>query len=710
MPNDVALEVYYGGQWHDLVMNDQVLAEQQIVITRGDGAESAAPRPASLAARLNNDDDVFRVSNPESPLYGLVGRNTPVRCSVAGSVRAATEASSWRAGYDRSFKLDWRTTGRKTGKAWVDLESGGLLQRVNNWKEPLRSPFYTYNAALTTMLGYWSCEEERGSSRLTSLVPGTRLGTLGGAAFGSQHFPAGSAPLMDIPKGTTSSVRVHCAPASTTANSGWQLSFCGRWGQMPAAGNYYQMMNWYTTDGALWSIDFHDTNKVNIARNLGGSTFDVNFAAPSTDLQQWICFVVKVTESGGTVTVRVYWLGETDTAFTEIGSTTYSGITGAPRYLGLIAPPSTVTDTATVGHLVATLGTSEDLTASGRVDALRGHAGERATYRFARLCGLKNLPYFIRGDVNMSTTMGPQRVATLAEHFREIRDTDDGLIFDEVGGLYLIFTPLSYRYRQTATSIDVTELAFLPPETSDDLGVHNIVTVQNHDGGEAEAQDSTGPLGIQAPPDGVGEYEFTVNVNVDDETDLPQHANWWLRRGTVDLPRYPQVTINLAALDAARVAEIADIDIGDVIEITGFRENAIRLYVLGYVETIGWPSERRITFTCAPDQQFMVGEWDADESLWDLGTSTLAAQAGPTATTLTLAMTADEAWSSTSAYSLFIAGEEIGVPAGGMAARTGSPGAYSQVLTGAARSKNGVRKTLPAGSAVNVMNPGRWGR
>lgn len=713
MPNDVALELYYDGAWHDLVMSDDVLADLSITITRGDNAESSAPRPALLAARLNNDDDMYRPGNPESPLYGLVGRNTPMRCSVGGQVRAATEASSWKAGYDRSFRLDWRLSGRKTGKAWVDVESGGLLQRVNNWKEPLRSPFYTYNASLETVVGYWPCEEPRGALTLSSPIAGTRFGRIGNVAFDSQYAPAGSGPLMDLPAGGNSA-RVYCVPGSPTGNSGWQLSFCGRWGAMPSAGNYYQISNWLTSDGALWAMDFYNSNRVNISRSSGGvTTFDVNFAAPSTNLQQWICFVVKVTESAGTVTVRVYWLGESDTAFTEIGSTTYAGITSTLNYLGLISPPtvpSVGTDTATVGHLTATVGTTDDLTSSARITALRGHAGERAAYRFARLCDLKGLPYLIRGDADLSEPMGPQGVATLAEQFREIRDTEDGLIFDEVGSLYLIFTTRNGRFSQTALTLDVTELSALPQEVTDDLGVKNIVTVQNRAGGEATAQDTTGPLGTSPPPDGVGEYEFTIDVNVEDESVLTEHARWWLRRGTVNLPRYPSVPVNLAALDPARVREIEDVDIGDVIEITGYREEAIRLYVLGYTETIGWPSERTIVFVCAPDQQFNVGVWDDGSYRYDLATCTVSTSYSPTATTLVFGITADEAWSSTSAYDLIIAGERIGVPAGAMGARTGTAGAYTQTLTGAVRSENGIRKTLPAGSEVHVANPGRWAR
>jgi hypothetical protein len=131
--------------------------------------------------------------------------------------------------------------------------------------------------------------------------------------------------------------------------------------------------------------------------------------------------------------------------------------------------------------------------------------------------------------------------------------------------------------------------------------------------------------------------------------------------------------------------------------------------VLGYTETIGWPNARTMVLNCAPDQQFVLGVWNGDDSRWDLATCTMSAAAGPTATTLTFAITDDEEWSATSAYDLFIAGERIGVPIGGMGARTGSPGAYFQTLTGAVRSKNGVRKTLPAGSPVTSVATGVWG-
>src|SRR6188474_2183521 len=156
--NDVAVELFYDGAWHDLVPADDVFADTPIVIQRGDGDESAAPRPSSISLRLANDDDQFRTTNPESPLYGKAGVNTPLRVLVGGVSRGQVEVSSWKAGQTRDFRANPRR-----GKAWVDIEGGGLLQRVGQWTEPLKSPFRRYNETLTHVIGYWPLEQDRGS-------------------------------------------------------------------------------------------------------------------------------------------------------------------------------------------------------------------------------------------------------------------------------------------------------------------------------------------------------------------------------------------------------------------------------------------------------------------------------------------------------------------------------------------------------------------
>jgi hypothetical protein len=184
---------------------------------------------------------------------------------------------------------------------------------------------------------------------------------------------------------------------------------------------------------------------------------------------------------------------------------------------------------------------------------------------------------------------------------------------------------------------------------------------------------------------------------------MPQQANWWLRRGTVDLPRYPTVMIDLNAKPGL-ITAVNAVDVGNVITISGYRENLIRLYVLGWTEVIG-SHTRTITFVCAPDQQFVVGVYDAAASRYDLRSSVLNAFKSAGVTAMTFKQTSDESWSTTSTpYDLFISGERITVTSMGVRSGTGP---WLQAAT-VVRGVNGVNKDLATNAPVHIATPGRY--
>jgi hypothetical protein len=716
---DVAVELFYDGAWHDLVPDDDVLADTPIVIQRGDGGQSAAPRPSSIALRLNNDADMFRTSNPESPLHGKAGVNTPLRILVGGESRGQAEVSSWRSGQTRDFRAR-----PKRGKAWVDVEAAGLLQRLGQWTEPLRSPFRRYNDTLSNVIGYFPCEQARGSTTLISPTDGVSGTVFRGMAPDSQYRPLSSAPLLDMGQAEDAEVGAEFAPSTGSTTDGWQLSWVSRLETL-TPGADTQIMVWDASDGTAYGLYLNTTTgEMNLSSAKDGVTvLNATVSYSGYDWSQWTLFSIDADYSGGTTTVWVNWINGDGT----VSGFMNSSFAGEPAYLedwnmSVFAgtPPG-----STIGHVMGVNVSSSggvDLFDTVRKTAWYGHAGETAGNRFVRLMTELGLAYATNGDLATSTAMGAQPTATLAEILREIRDTDDAVLFESKAAINLILTVRNHRYNidaDTASTplitLDAADasgsgLPNLPVEVTDDLGIHNVVTAVQRDGGDYTVQDDSSPMGTQAPPDGKGEYRQSVAVNVADETvDLPVQAWWWLYRGTVDLPRFPQITVNLAALDAAKIAEVETLTIGGVIEIVGYREYTIRLHVIGYTEVIGTHS-RTITFTCAPDQQFDVHVYDADDARYDLATCTMSAAAGPTATTLTLAITGEESWSTVDAYDLTVSGEVIGVPAGAMGARTGSLGAYQQVITGAVRSKNGIRKTLAAAAAVHVTTPARYAR
>ncbi|MBL1100151.1 hypothetical protein [Streptomyces coffeae] len=80
---DLRVEIQVGDTWTD-VTGDTFTRRQQVSISRGRRDEAARSDPARCQVGLNNKDGRYSPKNPRSPLYGLIGRNTPLRVTVAG--------------------------------------------------------------------------------------------------------------------------------------------------------------------------------------------------------------------------------------------------------------------------------------------------------------------------------------------------------------------------------------------------------------------------------------------------------------------------------------------------------------------------------------------------------------------------------------------------------------------------------------------------
>lgn len=694
---DVAVELFYDGAWHDLVSDDDVFADTPIVIMRGNGDESAAIRPSSISLRLANDDDKFRTSNPLSPLYGKAGVNTPLRVSVGGSIRGYGEASSWKADQSPNFRRFPRR-----GKAWVDVQAGGLLQRIGQWTRSVKSPLRLATEDLAGLCGYWPMEDDAGSSVATSVVAGTQFATVGGLSFGSQQSPPGGGTGVDVGANPATSFQFQRGnPAST---GGWQLNRVIYLNKLTGGGTSDPLFGVQLANG--WSVFLQldgDTDNATLRVSGDGSTILSTTVSTSGNwLGRWIMVQLQATYSGGTTTLAAYWRGVGDPDW-ETFSGTWTGVTSTLDFCGPLLPEGSA-----FGHMVGTIGTAAALTSDARFEAFLGHNGERASYRFGRLCDENNVPYYVSDGFDSSQEMGPQGGdLTLSENFKEIQSTEDGIVFDHRSEGRVFFLSQTDRHNQTpALTLNAAGedhgMPSLPAEVSDDLPIHNIVTAKQRLGGDFTARDDTSSAGTQDPPDGRGEYKQDVAVNVyAPSAALAQQAHWWLNRGTVDLPRFPKVTVNLAALDAARVAEVEAVEVGSVIEIVGYREYTIRLYVVGYTETIGTHS-RSITFVCAPDKQFQVGVLDTNRLQANFTVVFPALDATSTSLTLFTGEPNEQWRTGSNGVHIMLGGEEIIL--GTVGARTGT-NPYSQAVTGCTRGVNGIQKAHGITELVKVVDP-----
>jgi hypothetical protein len=147
-------ELFYGGVWNDITVD--VREAQDITIVRGRPDEATQPDPVKCQLTLNNRDGRYSPRNPRSPLYGKIGRNTPLRVRIGDKntslslpgaeeayvstpsvsalqvtgdidIRIEVEPESWRPGERVALARQYATGDDQRAWAWY-FSDGGLLR------------------------------------------------------------------------------------------------------------------------------------------------------------------------------------------------------------------------------------------------------------------------------------------------------------------------------------------------------------------------------------------------------------------------------------------------------------------------------------------------------------------------------------------------------------------------------------------------------
>ncbi|GGV86691.1 hypothetical protein GCM10010294_67610 [Streptomyces griseoloalbus] len=78
LPPPMWAELYYSGAWNSIT--GDLLQRTPVTVTRGLSSESSSTaEPTACSCDLESRDNRYAPRNPASPLYGLIGRNTPFR-------------------------------------------------------------------------------------------------------------------------------------------------------------------------------------------------------------------------------------------------------------------------------------------------------------------------------------------------------------------------------------------------------------------------------------------------------------------------------------------------------------------------------------------------------------------------------------------------------------------------------------------------------
>lgn len=711
----VATEAYYDGAWQDI----PVYHRDGIVVVRGAQGEGQEAPPTSVTMTIDDRTRAYSPGNVASALYGKIGRNTPVRVTLDGSVRATVEASSLAP--DQGLGAD--------PDAWVAVDAGGILRRLQQGKTPLRSAFERAILA-SNPLAYWPLTEGKDATALLSSTGGEPL-EISGIRPGEVAGPSGSGAAFPDVASVGPAVRARGPLPTGIPGTGWGMECLVYIGRPVVVGETPDLpvVQFDVGRGDPWRIFIGEDSSsgpyVIVTAWIGAT--DASMFTIRNVAYGWHHVRILAWQNGANVELRLYVDGSnTSNAGGNQDSRTIAGSLGGPAgdlVIGQAEDLSTVEymDAAAVGQ-VAFYALAD---ATDHSDAAFGYLGELAGVRFLRVLAEEGVAAVVVGDENDTQPMGAQPLDTLLNIVRECVRTDAGMLFEPADQVALAMrTGRSLLNQDPLLELSWTDPGIGPPlrPRYDDRIIFNDVTVRRRNGGEARAVQTSGPLNVSDPiddPDGVGRVDTSIDVNTETDDVLPVHAGWHLSRGTVPDARYPQIVVDLDAAPSLG-ATIAALEVGDALSLAdlpaAWALEPVRLLLVGVQDRMPASAGHRrrlvtlVTTPAAPYEILQVGDGTIDLRGMRVHTTSSTVNGSHVAADTTIVIdSAGIEWTTNAdnwdpaknggGMFLELAGEVVRV--------TGIAGAGSAWTLTVVRAVNGVSKTIPDGTPVRFKYPGR---
>jgi hypothetical protein len=611
---------------------------------------------------------------------------------TASSTSALTNKRIRFAGEISAWPSRWDVSG---GDVYVPVQAAGIMRRLGQGASPLDSTLRRRIPSDPSVVAYWPMEDGQDATAAYSPIPGVQPMVTAGLEFAADNSLPGSAALPTV--GTGASIR---AVVPTSSTGAWRIEFVYKIPTTPSGDANLQFLTFTTAAGYTWRVgigaaDVHlDVTASDGSSLLSSAIIPTNFFSGS-----WSRFYVQASQSSGNVAYDIGW-------YTVGGNLTH--ITGsfagsASRVTAITTSFPSGLNGISIGHVAVF--SALDVAIFNGADT--GFAEEDAADRYVRLCSEEGIPATLPYGSAGTAPVGPQRPGTVLDLLEEAADADVGILYEARESIALAYRPRTSLYNQVPTlALDyATRGEVAPPlePTEDDTATRNDITVSRPSGSSARAVLDTGPLSVQAPPNGVGRYPTSQTLNVQSDTQLPDLAGWLLHLGTTDEPRYPSVTVNLAA-GPWLAGDACAADVGDLITISNLPvwlpPGDIAAMIQGYTEIIG-VYDWTITYNCTPGSPWTVGILeDTVLGRADTDGSELAADIAADDTTLSVAVTAGPLWTTDPAqypFDLRVGGEVVTATA-----CSGSSSPQSFTVT---RAVNGIARGWDAGTDVRLANP-----
>ncbi|MEC3994004.1 hypothetical protein VSR01_10785 [Actinacidiphila sp. DG2A-62] len=694
----------------------------------GDGTTTTSIRSTSSSAvSVGGDDTADGFSSQPgrirwflllSGIDGTPALDTPFLEQIAG-VPSFTDTTgrTWTlAGSAALDDRDYRFNGTvpnwpvqwNVDWVWASVSAGGTLRQLAQGQRPVKSAL-AQRVPRFRPLAYWPCEDRPNSSRASSPVPGVLPMTAGGLTFGADTSLVSSDALPVL--GSTSQLSGAVPYSSTSVWSVWWMY------HVETLTSTYRTIMSISTTGTIaqWNVQMASTDpgtvQVLFRDSSGGTVF--SGVIPTTKAQTyggWFRAYLYAYQSGSDVAWNMSWAPVGGESLILGSDITISGQTlgrvtrvGSPPggfssdLSGMAMGHISVWDEINSGAYTATYG-------STLAYAANAFDGELASSRILRLGIETATPLRTVGPPQDDQLVGYQTRNTVLGEMQTAEKADDGLLIDDRLLPCLVYLNKSQLYNREPTVLSYGMLQPGLTPTRDESRWANAF-VASRDGGSSGSYELDDGSAMSTTVLGYYESSDTYSLHTDDQAD--QRASWEVAKGTVDAPRYPAVTIEMAKWPDY-LEDVQALDVGSRMAITDAPAGktppgTLDLLVRGYTERAS-KQTYSFTFNCLPYAPWEIGVLDDDVlGRADTSGSELAADIDASDTSFTVTVTAGPLWI-TSALNL---GEfPFDITCGGeVMTVTGLSGTSSPQTFFVTRGTNGVTKSHPAGTAITLTYP-----
>ncbi len=605
-----------------------------------------------------------------------------------------------------AFPQRWDVTGRDI---YAPISASGVLRRLAQGSA-VGSALYRGIIRDPLTLSYWPMEDASGATFFQGVGGGnmrTQLSTNPAAESGfissDPVATVGTQPLAAIPNTyvstgeTTVKMLMHIPDAGLGATV---TLFTVTTASTSAP--RFDVIYTVGTSGSL-QVQAKDSAGTTLA-TVGPNAFNLN--------GDFVQLKLILENTGGNVQIDLTMLIQgTETIFDMTGSLAGASA-GRVTRITLNPLSSATMDDVAVGHLA--LNASLVTTWGSEVPQINGWSGETALDRINRLCdeeGVSFCPIGPSVGSDTSSPMGIQTSKSLLALLQEAAKADDGILFEGRQFFELRYRPRKAIYSQQADVVldyEQHQMDLMVP-VEDDQQTENDVTVQRVGGSSARQELTAGPLSTDIPPAGVGRYDQSYSLSLEEDSVLDDHANWRLHKGTVDEARYPRLDLSLESGHFTSLfLKLSRMDLGDRLSIVNpvswIEQRDVNQLIQGYTEELN-AFRRGFAINLSPASPWDVGVWDDfyEEDRYGNGACTTAEALDTTETGVDVTTaTGSQPWSATAVpYDVVVGGEVMTVTAV-------SGAGLSQTLT-VTRSVNGVIKSHLTGQTIELATLSYYG-